>query len=210
MALQKLFWEGSREPGKVPTLEFVISWWFLYRCFSLLQFASVTVYWNCSAYKDFAPQNMTSGRTRGLKKFSILLSLAIFYGPLLNYDIIDHCQTPGHLGGVSPPHFLPILTPSASQSSATLAAWRLEFGPSLFRLKLHHLVCRSMWSHFSSYYYGIWGSHQKSGLPYPPDRIFRLSRHQCACVASRRKWWPTSLDSTVFNGCRSDVLSLLC
>jgi len=29
---------------------------------------------------------------------------------------------------------------------------------------------------------GIWGSHQKSGLPYPPDRIFRLSRHECACV----------------------------
>ena len=25
-------------------------------------------------------------------------------------------------------------------------------------------------------YYGIWGDHQKSGLPYPPDRIFRLSR----------------------------------
>jgi len=45
---------------------------------------------------------------------------------------------------------------------------------------------------------GIWGGHQKSGLPYPPDRIFRLSRHQCACVASRGKRWPTSLDSTVF------------
>jgi len=36
-------------------------------------------------------------------------------------------------------------------------------------------------------YCGTWGSHQKSGLPYPPDRIFRLSRHQCACVASRGK-----------------------
>ena len=46
-------------------------------------------------------------------------------------------------------------------------------------------------------YYGIWGSHQKSGLPYLPDRIFRLSRHQCACVASRGKSWPTLLDSAV-------------
>jgi len=36
-------------------------------------------------------------------------------------------------------------------------------------------------------YYGNWGGHQKSGLPYLPDRIFRLSRHQCACVASRGK-----------------------
>jgi len=38
-----------------------------------------------------------------------------------------------------------------------------------------------------SWYYGNWGGHRKSGLPYLPDRIFRLSRHQCACVASRGK-----------------------
>jgi len=34
---------------------------------------------------------------------------------------------------------------------------------------------------------GIWGSHQKSGLPYPPDSYLRLSRHQCACAASARE-----------------------
>jgi len=34
---------------------------------------------------------------------------------------------------------------------------------------------------------GIWGSHQKSGLPYPPDGYLRLSRHQCACLASARE-----------------------
>jgi len=72
--------------------------------------------------------------------------------------------------------------------------------------KLH----ASVWKVSKLSYYGNWGGHHKSGLPYIPDRIFRLSRHQCACIASRGKSWPTSLDSTVFNGCRSDVLSLLC
>ena len=54
------------------------------------------------------------------------------------------------------------------------------------------LACSRLSGHIKPHspefkYYGIWGSHQKSGLPYPPDRIFRLSRHQCACVASRGK-----------------------
>ena len=49
------------------------------------------------------------------------------------------------------------------------------------------LKCIRLGAYSDDKYYGIWGSHQKSGLPYLPDRIFRLSRHQCACVASRGK-----------------------
>jgi len=57
----------------------------------------------------------------------------------------------------------------------------------IFAIRGMTALLRDVGAFLRERYYGIWGGHQKSGLPYPPDRIFRLSRHQCACVASRGK-----------------------
>jgi len=57
-----------------------------------LQFASVTIYWNCSA-RRFCPIHPTPQYDfwrylGGAKNFLGTLSFALFYVPLINYDII--------------------------------------------------------------------------------------------------------------------------
>ena len=56
---------------------------------ALLQFATVFLCTEVAVEKHFDPRNVTSGgASGGLKKFLGSLSLAIFYGPLINYAVI--------------------------------------------------------------------------------------------------------------------------
>ena len=56
---------------------------------AFLQFANVFVYWNCSSKTLWSPKCDFWGGPWDLKKMFLgSLSLAIFYGPLINYTII--------------------------------------------------------------------------------------------------------------------------
>jgi len=89
------FWEGSRRPGKAPPLK---SWWTDDFCIDvLLQFASVTVYWNYSARRFCSPKYDFWRDLRGASKNSTgSLLLAI-------HDPLDHCpRPPSWMRGVYP------------------------------------------------------------------------------------------------------------